>query len=130
MMKQDRTDRILLGCFLASLVGYLVIFVSAFVELPLNISPLHQLLLMFFHFIPQFFLQLLVCRLEGPAWRFALPWALFLVPAFVFVAVTGGAGLAWILAGAWCVAPTLGCALGWLVWGLGCLARRLRKPRT
>ena len=55
-MKQDRTDRILLGCFLVSLVVYLVIFVSAFAELPLNISSLHQVLLMFFHFIPQFFL--------------------------------------------------------------------------
>lgn len=105
-----------------------MIFVSAFAELPLNISPLHQVLLMFFHFIPQFFLQLLVCRLEGPAWRFALPFALFLIPALVFVLCTGGAGLGWVLAGGWCVAPLSGCALGWLVFGITRLVHRLRRP--
>lgn len=127
-MKKDRTDRILLGCFLVSLAVYLVIFVSAFAELPLNISSLNQLLLMFFHFIPQFFLQLLVCRLEGPVWRFALPFALFLIPALVFVLCTGGAGLGWVLAGGWCMAPLSGCALGWLVFGITRLVHRLRRP--
>lgn len=128
MLKQNKADLVLLGCFLAALAAYAVIFGSAFLKLPLNISPWHQFLLLFFHFIPAFFLQLLICHMGGPAWRFALPPAMFLVPALVFALCTGGQLLGWVLAGVWCLAPLLGCALGWLVWGVVLLARRLRRP--
>lgn len=127
MMKQNKADLVLLGCFVAALAVYAVIFCSAFLELPLNISPRHQFLLLFFHFVPAFFLQLLMCHMSGPAWRLALPPAMFLVPALVFVACTGGQLLGWLLAGFWCLAPLLGCALGWLVWGVILLVRRLRR---
>lgn len=125
MLKQNKIDLVLLGCFLAALAAYAVIFGSAFLELPLNISPWHQFLLLFFHFVPTFFLQLLMCHMTGPAWRFALPPAMFLVPALVFALCTGGQLLGWVLAGFWCLAPLLGCALGWLVWGVALLVRRL-----
>lgn len=129
-MKQNRIDLILLGCFLVTLVAYGVIFASAFLELPLNISPWHQFLLLFSHLIPTFFLQLLVCHIQGPAWRFALPPAMFLVPALVFAACTGGMALGWMLAGLWCLAPMLGCILGWLVWGVSRLFCRRRTPES
>ena len=125
MLKQNKIDLVLLGCFLAALAVYAVIFGSAFLELPLNISPWHQFLLLFFHFVPTFFLQLLMCHMTGPAWRFALPPAMFLVPALVFALCTGGQWLGWVLTGFWCIAPLLGCALGWLVWGVALLVRRL-----
>lgn len=125
MLKQNKIDLVLLGCFLAALAVYAVIFGSAFLELPLDISPWHQFLLLFFHFVPTFFLQLLMCHMTGPAWRFALPPAMFLVPALVFALCTGGQLLGWVLASFWCLAPLLGCALGWLVWGVALLVRRL-----
>ena len=64
-----KTDKILLTLFLMSLAAYLVIFLSAFWDLPLNIPPWHQGLLLYFHSIPMFFLQLLLCRLAKPHWR-------------------------------------------------------------
>ena len=128
MMKQNKVDLVLLGCFLLALVAYVLIFGSAFLELPLNISPWHQFLLLSFHLVPTFFLQLLMCHVTGPAWRLALPPAMFLVPALVFALCTGGQMLGWVLAGFWCIAPLLGCALGWLVWGAVLLVRRLRRP--
>lgn len=130
MTRQEKTDIFLLACFVVSLGVYVAIFASAFVELPLNIRPWHQWLLLFFHFVPLFFLQLLMCHMPGPAWHRVLPLALFLVPAVLFALCTGGALMGWILAGFWCVAPLLSCLCGWLVWGLVCLARRLRKPRA
>ena len=69
----DKTDKILLTLFLMSLAAYLVIFLSAFWDLPLNIPPWHQGLLLYFHSIPMFFLQLLLCRLAKPHWRLFAP---------------------------------------------------------
>lgn len=57
----DKTDKILLTLFLMSLAAYLVIFLSAFWDLPLNIPPWHQGLLLYFHSIPMFFLQSACC---------------------------------------------------------------------
>ena len=56
----DKTDKILLTLFLMSLAAYLVIFLSAFWDLPLNIPPWHQGLLLYFHSITMFFLKLLL----------------------------------------------------------------------
>ena len=128
MTRQEKTDLFLLACFVVSLGVYVAIFASAFVELPLNIRPWHQWLLLFFHFVPLFFLQLLMCHMPGPAWHRVLPLALFLVPAVLFALCTGGMALGWMLAGLWCLAPLLGCALGWLVWGISRLFCRRRTP--
>ncbi len=119
-----KTDNILRALFLLSLAAYLVIFVSAFWDLPLNIPPWHQGLLLYFHAIPMFFLQLLLCRLAKPLWRLLVPLALLLVPGLVFVGSAGWYLMGWILFLYWCVAPAAGCALAWLVWGAGQSRRR------
>ena len=84
-----KTDKILLTLFLMSLAAYLVIFLSAFWDLPLNIPPWHQGLLLYFHSIPMFLLQLLLCRLAKPHWRLFAPLMLLLVPGLVFVGRPG-----------------------------------------
>lgn len=45
---------------------YIVTFAAAFAELPISIPPWHQFLLLSFHIIPMFCLQLLLCRLAKP----------------------------------------------------------------
>lgn len=90
-----KTDKILLTLFLMSLAAYLVIFLSAFWDLPLNIPPWHQGLLLYFHSIPMFLLQLLLCRLAKPHWRLFAPLMLLLVPGLVFVGSAGWAVLGW-----------------------------------
>ena len=127
-MKRSRTDRILWALFGLTMAAYAVVFGSAFSELPLNIPNWHQGLLLFSHAIPLFFLQLALCRMTGPRWRFLLPLILLAVPVLVFVAVADWDLRAWVLAGFWCVAPLLGCALGWLVFGITRLVHRLRRP--
>ena len=87
----------ILTLFLMSLAAYLVIFLSAFWDLPLNIPPWHQGLLLYFHSIPMFFLQLLLCRLAKPHWRLFAPLMLLLVPGLVFVGSAGWAVLGWVL---------------------------------
>lgn len=127
-MKNRRTDRILWSLAGLTLAAYGVVFGSAFSELPLNIPPWHQGLLLYFHFVPAFFLQLALCRMPGPRWRFLLPLLLLAVPVLVFVAFADWDLRAWVLAGFWCIAPLLGCALGWLVFGVTRLVHRLRRP--
>lgn len=127
-MKRDRTDRTLRVLFGLTMAAYAVVFASAFSQLPLNIPPWHQGLLLYSHLIPLFFLQLILCRRARGAWRFAAPLVLLAVPVLVFVAIADWDARAWVLAGVWCIAPVLGCALAWLVWGIGLLARRRRRP--
>ena len=58
-----RTDQWLLGCFAVTMAVYTAAFTAAFSDLPLNIPPWHQLLLLYFHAFPMFFLQLLLLQL-------------------------------------------------------------------
>ena len=85
-----RTDQWLLGCFAVTMAVYTAAFTAAFSDLPLNIPPWHQLLLLYFHAFPMFFLQLL------------LGWMV----------------MGWFLLLWWCAAPLLGSALAWLVWAV------------
>ena len=108
---ENKADKILLALFLPTMAAYVAIFATAFSHLPLDIGPDHQFLLLFFHFIPMFFLQLLLCRLARPLWRVLIPVLLLAVPALFFVITAEFHVIAWILAGWWCVAPAVGCAL-------------------
>ena len=92
-----RTDQWLLGCFAVTMAVYTAAFAAAFSDLPLNIPPWHQLLLLYFHAFPMFFLQL-------------------------FLSAAGWMVMGWFLLLWWCAAPLLGSALAWLVW-----AASLRK---
>ena len=62
---------------------YTAAFAAAFPDLPLNIPPWHQLLLLYFHAFPMFFLQLLLCRRARAVWRLLVPLALLAVPGVI-----------------------------------------------
>lgn len=124
--RKRRSDRVLLLLCAASFLVYIVIFGAAFAELPLNIPPWHQRLLLYFHFVPMFFLQLLLCRTAPLPWRLVLP---VIPPAAVgvwFLSRAEWDAMAWILYLFWCVPPLLGCLTARAVWAL-C---RKRSGRT
>lgn len=120
-MKPYRTnlDRLLCGGALLTGAIYLGIFFSAFASLPLQITPLHQLLLLVFPMIPLFCWQLLLCRTRKNSRSTALPLLAVVLPALLFVALCGFQILAWYLAAFWAAAPLLGIALAWAVWLTG-----------
>ncbi len=120
----NKNNRISLALFLSTMVAYVIIFATAFVKLPISIGPVHQLLLLLFHFVPMFFLELLLCQLTRPLWRILAPTLLLAVPVLIFVAVGEFYVLAWILAGLWCIAPVVGSLLAYLVWHIN---HRLKK---
>ena len=122
-----RTDKLLFGLFAAALALYLVIFGTAFADLPLNVPNWHLALLLYFHFFPMLFLQLLLCRRARVLWRLLVPLALLAVPGAVFLNTAGWMVMGWILFLWWCVAPALGSALGWLLWA-ALLRKRGRTP--
>jgi hypothetical protein len=109
-----RTDQWLLGCFAVTMAVY----TAAFSDLPLNIPPWHQLLLLYFHAFPMFFLQLLLCRRARAVWRLLVPLALLAVPGVLFLSAAGWMVMGWFLLLWWCAAPLLGSALAWLVWAV------------
>lgn len=51
-MNRIKNDKILLTLCILFFIGYAVIFVSAFSELPLNVPLWHQGLLLYGHFFP------------------------------------------------------------------------------
>lgn len=116
MKQKQAAIRILFFLFIASFVTYIAIFATAFSNLPLNIPPWHQSLLLFFHFIPMFFLQLLLS--VRATWRWKL-WSLLLllgVPGLVFLSFVEWDILGLILFLFWCIAPMLGAALAEIIW--------------
>ena len=48
-----RADKILFGLFAVTLALYLVVFGTAFADLPLNVPNWHLALLLYFHFLPK-----------------------------------------------------------------------------
>lgn len=109
--------------FLGAAVAYLIIFAVCFSELPLNIPPWLQALLLYFHFIPFCLLQLLLCRLVRPLWRLLVSLAALVVPGFVWLCLVGWAALGWVLWAIWCMAPVAGCLLAWMIWGIAQLIK-------
>ena len=122
---RETANRVLLVLTLITLAAYAVVLVTAFWDLPLDIPPWHQLLLLYAHFIPMFLLELLLCRTAKIKWRILLPAVLLAVPGLWFVASAEWYAMAWFLAGWWCVAPVLGCLAAWAVWAI---SRRITRP--
>ena len=122
---RETANRVLLVLTLITLAAYAVVLVTAFWDLPLDIPPWHQLLLLYAHFIPMFLLELLLCRTAKLKWRILLPAVLLAVPGLWFVASAEWYAMAWFLAGWWCVAPVLGCLAAWAVWAI---SRRITRP--
>lgn len=113
---KNRTDKILLIAFVLTLAVYVVIFAACFSELPINPSPLHQVLVLYFHFIPMFLIQLLLCRMSKPWWWKLIPFLPILAAGLVFMSFAEWYILGWILVLWWCAAPVLGCASAWAVY--------------
>lgn len=116
--KWNKADRVLLGLTLVTFAAYAVILVTAFWDLPMNIPPDHQFLLLYAHCVPMFFLELLLCRRATWVWRLLLPLVLLAIPGVWFLAAAEWYLLAWVLVGWWCAAPLAGCLLGWTVWAV------------
>lgn len=106
---ERKADRLLFSLFLVSFAGYCVVFVSAFAELPLNISSAHQGLLLFSHVIPAFFLELLLCRTTVFPWRLLLPVLPLLAAGLWFLSGAEWHVMAWVLYLIWCIPPLAGC---------------------
>lgn len=125
---KNRTDKILLGMSLVSLAIYIAIFAACFSELPINPTPLHQALVLYFHGIPMFSVQLLLCRLSKSWWWRLIPFLPILAAGLVFMSIAEWYILGWILVLWWCFAPTAGCLLAWAVSFL--CKRPVRKEGT
>lgn len=110
-----KSDKVLLSVFVISMMAYILIFALAFAELPLNIPPWHQFLLLHFHFVPMFFLQLLLCRKATLRWRLLIPLILLVVPGILFLNKAEWNIMGWIIFLFWCVAPVLGSVFAWIV---------------
>lgn len=127
---QTRLDRVLGMLFLGAAVAYLIIFAVCFSELPLNIGPWLQALLLYFHFIPFCLLQLLLCRLARPLWRLLVPLAALVVPGLVWGALCGWMAMGWLLWAIWCMAPVAGCVLAWMIWAIAWLIKISQGRQT
>lgn len=121
-MKQS-TNAVLLLLFIVSLIIYIVIFASAFTDLPMNIPPWHQLLLLTFHFFPMLFLELLLCQNAKLKWRLLIPMLSLLAVGVWFLSFAGWELLGWLLFLFWCIAPLLGSLVACGIWAI---AKRLR----
>lgn len=117
-MNRIKNDKILLTLCILFFIGYAVIFVSAFSELPLNVPLWHQGLLLYGHFFPMFFLELLLCSTAQVRWRIFLPVALLLLPGLWFLSASEWYMMAWILFLLWCIPALLGCLVAWAIWAI------------
>ena len=121
---KNRTDKILLAAFVLTLAAYLVMFADCFSQFPISASPLLQFLILHFHAIPMFLIQLLLFRLSKPWWWKLVPFLPMLMVGLAFLRIAEWYILAWILVLWWCAAPAVGCALAWAVYGLHRLYKR------
>lgn len=117
-------NAVLLALTLIFLAAYAAVFAAAFADLPMDIPPWHQALLLYSHFIPMFLLELLLCRVARARWRILLPAVLLLLTGLLLVASAEWHAMAWFLAGWWCAAPVLGCLAAWAVWAISRHAAR------
>ena len=117
--KRCKLDLILWAVFAVSMAAYVVVFATAFAELPLNIPSWHQGLLLYFHAVPLFSLQMLLCRRAKLCFKILAPLGMLAIPGSVFLHVAQWEAMAWILYLCWCMAPVLGCALAWAIWAIG-----------
>lgn len=121
---QRKSDKVLLALSIVFSAVYCGIFLTAFSELPLRISPWHQDFLLFFHFIPMFFWELLLCRTATWKWRLILPAIPLVLVGLWFLSLAEWYVMAWILYLAWCIPPVLGCLTAYVVFAV---YRKFRK---
>ena len=118
-MMGKHINRILAAAVLATGVAYAFLVIDA----SSLVSGDHTFgLLVWFHSVPCFFLQLLVCRVAGRAVARLIPVFLLLGPAACFAAAsfitTGWNSLGWGFLLCLCIAPAVAYALAWAVYGI------------
>ena len=124
---KESTNRVLSRLCWVTAAVYAVVFVSAFWHLPIDIPVWHQALLIYFHFIPMFLLQLVLCRTRSIPVRILLPLGILAGVGLVWLCLAEWSIIGWALFIYWCTAPVIGCAVAWVVYGAGCL---LREPQV
>lgn len=122
---KNRTDRVLLAVSFLSLAAYIAIL-HTFLEgtgisrLSYLGEQLHTYLVIGFHAVPAFCLQLLLCRTVR-RWVAALPLifvcAASLLCGLGVLTAAGWDALGWGILLAGCAAPAAGCLLAWAVYG-------------
>ena len=133
---KNRLNLSLLIGFILSLAIYLILLVESIGgtphPYPLWLQRAQPLLLLGFHAVPFFFLQLLLCRASRQTGWTAVPLILVagaaLVCGFQFYTSSGWDFLGWGVLLLGCAAPAAGCILGWSVYGMQRLWRRERNP--
>lgn len=134
---KNRTDKILLVVFILSLFAYAAIL-TAFIQyggnnseaswLILFLRRLYLWLVLGFHAVPAFCIQLLSARRANRKWLAALPsallasWLVFCL--YNWTAATGWDTLGWLLLLFGSIAPAVGCALAWAAYGCWSLYRK------
>lgn len=124
---KESTNRVLSRLCWVTAAIYVVIYVAAFWDLPIDIPVWHQALLIYFHFIPMFLLQLVLCRTRSIPVRILLPLGILAGVGLVWLCLAEWSIIGWALFIYWCTAPVIGCAVAWVVYGAGCL---LREPQV
>ncbi len=127
---KNRTDKILLVVFLLSLAAYAPLLLTYRFAFDSGWDKVRAWLLLTFHAVPAFCLQLLLCR-RTRRWIAALPGlaviGVALWSAFAAFTVIGWEYLGWLILLHLCIAPAAGCALAWAVYGI-CRLRKRRPP--
>lgn len=126
---KNRTDNILLKTFFLSLLAYVVILAS-FIQYGGNNSEaswlilflrwLHLRLVLCFHAVPAFCIQMFAARRAKRKWLALLP-SILLVSWFIFclynwITAIGWDTLGWVILLLGSIAPAVGCILAWIVW--------------
>lgn len=117
----SNSNRMLFWLLWVTAAVYAAVFLSTFLHLPISISIWHQALLFYFHFIPMFLLQLLLCRTRSTPVCIFLPLGILAGVGLVWLCLTQWTVMGWALFGYWCIAPVMGCALAWVVYFAGYL---------
>lgn len=117
--KARRTDLILCLLFVLSLLLYILACKSCFKNLPIDCPTWHIRLVLFFQFIPMFFLQLLLCRKTQIFFRVLIPIGLAILVGVVFFYTIDWHIVGWIFFLVWSIAYFAGCCLGWITWFVG-----------
>lgn len=118
---KESTNRVLSRLCWVTAAIYVVIYVAAFWHLPIHVYIWHQGLLFYFHFIPMFLLQLVLCRTRSTPVCILLPLGILAGVGLVWLCLTEWTVMGWALFGYWCIAPVMGCALAWVVYFAGYL---------
>lgn len=128
---KNRADQILLAATIITAVLYAFVMLCWVGVVSVADPDLWMDLGLWFHAVPCFFLQLLICWVaKRPVIRLIPVFLLAgLVAVFLCALVNteGLAGLGWILLLMLCIAPAVGYALAWAVYGVQRLCRSVKR---